>query len=336
MDIIKGEGTTICWSDPDDVREWFAGKDKGLRDKVMEMREAVKTFIKPGSSLMFGGFGYVRTPVAFVHEMIRQEIKDLKLLMVPDNYIYGLLLLAGASSEVELAFTASLEVRGLLRGIRKLFETGKVKILSEWSLGSFQWRLRAAAMGIPWTPIRSLLGSDTFRKSAAMQVTDPMTGKPITMVPACWPDVAVVHVHKADKYGNAQIIGPLMADFNLVRAAKNLVIVTEELVSPEHVREEPWRTTIPHFLVDAVVVQPYGAHPTLMPTKYYWDEDHLYEFLKVTENEEGAREYIKKYIIDSKDYWDYLENKVGLKKLKMLEDIEEGFMEPEYPWVNRK
>lgn len=143
--------------------------------------------------------------------------------------------------------------------------------------------------------------------------------------------MAVVHVHKADKYGNSQIIGPLMADFNLVRAAKNLIIVAEELVSPEHIREEPWLTTIPHFLVDAVVVQPYGAHPTLMPTKYYWDEDHLFEFLKVTETEEGgARAYIKKYILDTTDYWNYLETKVGIKKIKELEDIEEGFMEPQY------
>ncbi len=301
MDMVKGEGSTVCWSDPDDMREWFAAKDKGLKDKVMDLKDAVKTFIKPGNSLMFGGFGYVRTPpVAFAHEMIRQGVTGLKLLMVPDNYIYGLLLLAGVSNEVELAFTASLEVRGLLRGgIRRLFETGKVRVLSEWSLGSFQWRLRAAAMGIPWTPpIRSLLGSDTFRKSAAMQMVDPMTNKPITMVPACWPDVAVVHVHKADKYGNSQIIGPLMADFNLVRAAKNLIIVAEELVSPEHIREEPWLTTIPHFLVDAVVVQPYGAHPTLMPTKYYWDEDHLFEFLKVTETEEGGLGPISRNI-----YW---------------------------------
>ncbi|MEM3012561.1 MAG: CoA-transferase, partial [Candidatus Hadarchaeales archaeon] len=156
--------------------------------------------------------------------------------------------------------------------------------------------------------------------------------RPICLVPACFPDVAVIHVHECDIYGNCRIEGALVEDFELARAAKRLVVTTERIIPNERIRKEPWRTVIPYLCVDAVVEVPYGSHPCNMPGMYYFDEEHLAEYLSFTRTEEGTAEYFRKYVYGVKDFPQYLERVGGKRKLRLLERLERGRGTYSYPW----
>ena len=168
-----------------------------------------------------------------------------------------------------------------------MVESGQCQVIAEISNAGYQWRFLAAAMGLPFIPARDLLGTDTLKYSSAKVVTDPWSGKPICLLPACYPDVAIIHVTRCDCYGNAQIDGTLIEDFELARAARRLILTTEEIVPEEQIRDAPWRTCIPFYLVDAVVEVPYGSHPCQMPLHYYFDEDHIRAWMASSKTAEG-------------------------------------------------
>ena len=136
-------------------------------------------------------------------------------------------------------------------------------------------------MGVPFLPVRSLLGTDTFRHGAACAITCPFTGERLAAIPALYPDVAAIHVHEADRTGNCRIVGTTVADLDLARAAKRLIITCERLVTEDEIRREPTRTVIPFFLVDAVCEVPCGSYPGNMPGEYFSDEAHLRAWLEV-------------------------------------------------------
>jgi 3-oxoacid CoA-transferase subunit A/glutaconate CoA-transferase subunit A len=177
-------------------------------------------------------------------------------------------------------------------------------------------------MGLPFIPGRNLLGTDTFKYSSCKSVKDPFSGKPISLIPAAYPDVAFIHVHRCDVYGNAQIDSIQVEDFELSRCARRLIITTEEIIENDRIRREPWRTVIPFFVVDAVVEVPYGAHPCEMPGMYYYDEEHIAEWLELSKTLEGVDEYTKKYVFGVDDFDGYLELCGGLKKLTYLKKRE--------------
>jgi len=335
MEVLEsGEAPLLCWMDPDEAREWVRNnKSREMRPKLMSPSEAVSKFIKSGSYIAFGGFGHVRVPMVIIYEMIRQNVKNLTVAAKTAVHDVDILIAAGCVRRIEVAYAFGHELRGLSPASRRAVESGEVEVVSEWSNAAFQWRFKAAAMGLPFIPARILAGTDTFKKSSAKIVRDPYSGKPIVLIPACYPDVAVIHVHKADIYGNAQILGHTVEDFELARAAKRLIITTEKIVPTEEIRNEPDRTTIPYFLVDAVVEQPFGSHPCNMPYLYASDEEHLAEYLRLTRTKEGTEEYLNKYVYGVKDFWEYLEKVGGMRKLKYLMDLEAFRAEPVYPWV---
>jgi 3-oxoacid CoA-transferase subunit A/glutaconate CoA-transferase subunit A len=151
---------------------------------------------------------------------------------------------------------------------------------------------------------------------------DPWSGKPICLLPASYPDVAFIHVPRCDPFGNAQIDGTIIEDFELARASRRLVITTEEVIAEERVRSEPWRTVIPFYLVDAVVEIPSGAHPCQMPMRYYFDEDHIRRWLSQSRTPEGAAEYFEEFVLGVKDFQDYLEKVGGRQRLDYLRRVE--------------
>ena len=144
---------------------------------------------------------------------------------------------------------------------------------TEWTNYTLAVRFKAAAMGVPFLPVRSLLGTDTFRHSAACVVACPFTGEKVALLPALYPDVAAIHVHEADRYGNCRIRGTTVADLDLARAAKRLIITCERLIPSDDIRQDPSRTVIPFFCVDAVCEVPFGSYPGNMPYEYFSDED---------------------------------------------------------------
>ncbi len=324
MEILaEGKGELLGWHDPDENRAWVReNKPRGLKDKQMSVQEAVARFVHDGDYLALGGFGHIRVPMALVYEIIRQGRRDLVVAGKTAVHDIDVLIGAGCVSKVECAYSFGHELRGLSPAGRRAVESGQVKVVAEISNGGYQWRFLAGMMGLPFIPVRNLMGTDTFEKSSAKQVRDPWSGKPVTLLPAAYPDVALFHVPRCDKYGNVQIDGILVEDFELARAARRVIVTTEEIVDEDEIRREPDRTAIPFYVVDAVCEVPYGAHPTLMPYRYFFDEAHIYEWLTLSKTEAGAQEYFDKYVFGVPDFDAYLELIGGLRTLSELKRIE--------------
>ena len=334
--LERGEGELLGWMDPDEFREWvLKNKPREMVDKTMDIKEAVKKFVRDGDYIAFGGFGHVRVSMAAIYEIIRQRKRNLIMAGKTAVHDVDILVAAGCVSKVEVAYCFGHELRGLSPASRRMVEEGKVKVVSEWSNWGFQLRFAAAAQGIPWIPTRVMLGTDTMRKSSGMVIKCPYTGKPIALIPACFPDVAFIHVHRCDIYGNAQIDGILIEDFELARAAKRLIITTEEIIPHERIRQEPHRTVIPYFLVDAVVEVPWGSHPCNMPYLYYFDEEHIAEWLRLSKTPEGVEEYLNKYVYGVETFEEYLELIGGVKKLEYLRRLEQLRAPLIAPWARR-
>lgn len=324
MDVIEhGRGELIGWHDPDDSRAWIAEhKSRELIDKRMPLEQAVARFVEDGALLAMGGFGHVRVSMAAVYEIIRQRKRGLALAGKTAVHDSDLLIAAGCVDRIEVAYAFGHELRGLSPASRRAVERGRCRVLAETSNAAYQWRFLAAAMGVPFLPARNLLGTDTLRRSSAKVVRDPWSGKPLALLPACAPDVVFIHVPRCDRHGNAQIDGTVIEDFELARAARRLVITTETVVPEERIRDEPWRTVIPFFLVDAVVEAPFGAHPCQMPCLYYFDEDHIREWLERSRSDEGVEAYLESYVYGAADFGDYLRRVGGAARLEALRRIE--------------
>lgn len=320
---VRRVGGCRLFMDPDvdGAREYFRQRDRRLVNKVTTAREAVAALVHDGDYLSVGGFGADRIPTAVLHEIVRQGRKNLGLAGHTATHDCQILVGAGCVNRCDVAYVVGLEARGLSRASRREFESGKIEV-AEWSNAALAWRYRAAAMGVPFLPMRSLLGTDTMKNSAAIEITCPFTGKRLLAVPALYPDVAVIHVHRADVFGNCQIDGIMVADDDLARAAKRLIITTERLVPEDVIRSDPTRTVIPYFCVDAVVEVPYGSYPGNMPYEYFSDEDHLRLWLEAEEDAAGFERFLDKYIRTTPDFFAYLELCGGVKRLQELRRME--------------
>ena len=298
-------------------REHNRGKPKGLVDKRMTEAEAVKRFIHPSDYIGTELYGTVRCPVSLVHEIVRQGVKDLR---VAGQGVYELDILLGAHAIKALDLTyLGMEVYGISSCLRREVESGRTTCV-EWSNAGIAWRFKAAAMGVPFIPVRSMLGTDTLKYSAAKVVECPFTGDPICLLPALILDVGMIHVHRADKYGNAQIDGISGFAFEMARASKRLIISTEEIVDTDIIRAQPDRTIIPYFLVDAVIHAPFGSHPGEMCYVYERDEPQIKEWVELSKTEEGAQTYLDKYIRNVSNHQEYLEL-VGEERLQQLKTM---------------
>ena len=180
---------------------------------------------------------------------------------------------------MDVAYVVGLEARGLSPHARRVMESGTVEVC-EWTNYALAVRFQAAAMGVPFLPARGPCSAPTrSRRSAAKVIDCPFTGEQLVALPALYPDVAAIHVHEADRYGNCRIRGTTVADLDLARAAKRLIITCERLIPHDEIRRDPHRTAIPFFCVDAVCEVPYGSYPGNMPYEYFSDEDHLRAWL---------------------------------------------------------
>ncbi len=316
MNILdSGSGKLIQPPDIDAFREWNRNKTKELVDKRMSEAEAVRRFVHDGDYIGTELYGTVRCPMSLVREIIRQGKKNLRLagqgVMELD-----MLLAAHTVKEIDITYVG-LEVYGVSHGLRREVESGRVETVVDWSNASIAWRFKAAAMGVPFIPVRSNLGTDTFKHSAAKVVECPFTGKPICLLPALILDVGLIHVHCADKYGNAQIEGISGFAAEMARASKRLIISAEEIVDEEEIRRHPNRTIIPYYLVDAVVHAPFGSHPGEMCYIYRRDEEKIREWVEAAKEEESTQIYFQKYIFGVADHQAYLDL-IGRDRLESL------------------
>lgn len=324
MEVLEEESGLEELIQPPDVEDFrrFLREHKtmALEDKRMTEQEAVERFVHDGDYVGFELYGTCRCPMSLAREIVRQGKRSLKLAGQGLNEI-DLLIAAGLVEKLDQTYIGY-EVHGLSNILRRAAENGKLKIV-EWSNAAMAWRFKAAALVVPFIPVRSMLGTDTLKYSAAKVVRDPFTGIKLTLLPALILDVGIIHVHRADRYGNCQIDGISGFAAEMARASKRLIISTEEIIDTEEIRRYPERTIIPYFLVDAVVHAPFGSHPGDMAYMYDRDEEHLREFLEATKTEEGTQEYLEKYVYGVKDHQEYLEL-IGAERLEELKQGVQG------------
>ncbi len=317
MEVIES-GTAELFQppDPDGFREWVhTRKNTGMTDKVMSEHEAISRFVSDGDYIGTELYGTVRAPMSLVRELVRQGKKHLRVAGQGIHEI-DLLLAADLVDTLDITYVAW-EVYGISSCLRRAVESGRVKT-AEWSNGAITWRFKAAAMGVPFLPVRSMLGTDTLRYSAAKVVPDPFTGKPVCLIPALYLDVGLIHVHRADRYGNCQIDGISGFAAEMARASKKLIVSTEEIISTDKIRKYPEQTIIPYYLVDAVVEAKYGSHPGEMCYRYWRDGEHLQQFLKDSADPVKTKAYLDKWVYGPKNHQEYIEL-VGLDRLRELE-----------------
>jgi acyl CoA:acetate/3-ketoacid CoA transferase alpha subunit len=335
MDVIQeGMGKLVGWHDPDEHRKWVAeNKSRELKDKTCTVKEAVEKYVKDGDYIASGGFGHVRVSMSLVYEIIRQGKKNLTMAGKTAVHDQDILIGAGCVNKVEAAYSFGHELRGLSPASRRAVESGQCEVVAEISNAGYQWRFLGGMMNVPFIPARNMLGTDTLKHSSAKVVKCPFTGKPITLIPSCNPDVVILHVHRCDVNGNAQIDGIAVEDFELARAARRLIITTEKIISEEQIREKPYLTTVPFYYADAVIEMPYGSHPCLMPYEYYFDEEMIGEWLKMSKSAEGAKEYFDKYVFSVKTFEEYLGLCGGIERLNYLKRLEDLRAPLTAPWI---
>jgi len=315
--LESGIGELLQPVDINAFREHNRGKPKGLIDKRMTEAEAVDKFIHDGDYIGTELYGTVRCPQSLVNEIVRQRVKNLR---VAGQGVYELDILLGAGCVSALDHTyIGMEVYGISNCLRREVESGRVKCV-DWSNAGIAWRFKAAAMGVPFIPVRSMLGTDTLKYSAAKVVECPFTGDPIALLPALVLDVGLIHVHRADKFGNAQIDGISGFAFEMARASKRLIISCEEIVDTDFIRSQPDRTIIPYYIVDAVVHAPFGSHPGEMCYIYERDEPQIKKWVDASKTVESTESFLEKYIFGVADHQQYLDL-IGPDRLHKLKDM---------------
>jgi len=316
-DTVVARGELFTSPDANAAREFFRHKSRALTNKLMSVRDAVARFVHDGDYLASGGFGGVRIASAVLHEIVRQRKKNLGFAGHTATHDFQILAAGECFDRCDAAYIVGLEMRGLSPNARRYMESGKVRV-TDWSNATLGWRMKAAAMGLPFLPARSLLGTDVFKHSAAKEITCPFTGEKLVALPALFPDIGIVHAHRADVYGNAQIDGISVADYDVVRASKHVIVSVERIVSTDEIRQDPSKTLVPYWLVDAVCHVPYGGYPGDMPYEYFSDEDHIAAWLEAEKDPATFAAFLDKHIYGTRDFDEYLALNGGARRMAEL------------------
>ncbi len=294
------------------LREETQRRDRGLREKVMSLEEAA-SFVNDGDHVALGGCTMSRTPFASIWALVRARKKDLvvsrSIVSTEGDICYA----AGLSSHIITSWFSQGIVWGVSRVMRQHTESGAARF-EEWSHMSMGLRYRAGAMGIPFMPVRSMIGSGVAERvrEDVKEIDCPFTGERLMVLPALNPDVALIHVQRADPYGNAQFDGLQFMDMDIAMAANKVILTTERIVANDQIRRAPDHTRIPFFTVDAVVEAPYGSAPHECYGLYEPFFDHLDAYAGRTKEDPaaGARSYLEEYYYGPDSWQDYL-NRLG-------------------------
>ena len=290
----------------------------------MSAQEAVRRFVFDGALVGVGGQTIGRSAMSIYHEIIRQGKKDLFLVGCNLSLCMDMLVGAGLVRRTECG-TGNMERFGTTFAWRRAIEQGKLEN-EDYSHLAMATRFLGGEMGLPFMPTQSLLGSDILnRKHSTTGKKFELIANPwnpeekVALLPSLNPDVSIIHAQKADSMGNLIIEGFLAHEPEMIRASKRVVVSCEEIVPSEEIRRYPERTTIAYPYVSAVVLQPWGAHPTGTYRYYSHDAEHIREYQKAA-REGGAafQKYLEHYIFSSSCFDEYLEKVGGLKKYNAL------------------
>ncbi len=288
------------------------------RSKLMTLPEAAG-LVKDGEYIALGGFSITRCVVGFVHELIRQGRKDL--VVSEDIGGWDLDLLVGAGCVRKLICSGgSLDVFGSIKRTMNAFLKKRIE-WEEYSNLAVEFKYLAGALGRPYIPIKSMLGSDLVKHLPPenyRETTCPFTGEKLLLLRPLNPDWGVVHVQRADPTGNAQIDGPRWDNIELTRASKRVIVTAEDIVDRACIERQPELTAIPDYLVEAVVHLPFGAYPTNCYKYYDYDFHHFQHYVRINETEEGFRKYLEENILGVESFEAYLDKWIDMERLGKL------------------
>ncbi len=249
---------------------------------------------------------YSRTPIAAVHEIIRKRKHDLTITRNLCSFESELLIVSGAARKFITAWFSVGVPWGVSRILRNFVERGEIQ-MEEWSHLGLALRYQAAAMGVPFLPTLSMLGSDYTKHLPVKEISCPFTDRRVLLVPALFPDITILHVQRADRYGNVQIDGMPFLDREMAMASSKVIVTTEKIVDINQIRAENDKTFLPFFVVDAVVEVPYGAYPGECQGLYEPDFDHIDEYVRLSEKGGvGVKDYLDKYISQESSFDEFL------------------------------
>jgi glutaconate CoA-transferase subunit A len=279
--------------------------------KLIPLSQAVEKYIRDGDTLYAAGFTHL-IPFAAGHEIIRQGKKNLTLARATPDLIYDMMVAAGCACKVIFSYMGNPGV-GSLRIVRAEIEAGKLD-WEEYSHFGMISRLQAGAAGLPFMPMNPTAAGDLERANPFYRtLADPYSGRPVVVVPALNPDVAIIHVQRADIEGNAHIWGIIGEQKEAAFAAGRVILTAEEIVDESIIRSDPNRTLIPGFIVDAVCHVPYCAHPSY--TQGYYDRDNAFylEWDRISADRAATQKWLDEWVFGVKDraeYWEKLGREV--------------------------
>ena len=295
------------------LREETLRRDRGLREKVMSLEEAAR-LVNDGDHVAIGGCTMSRTPLAMIWALLRARRRDLVVSRSITSTEGDLFFASGASKHV----ITSWFTQGIVWGVSKVmrhYTENKLARFEEWSHMSMGLRYRAGAMGVPFMPSRSMMGSDVGRRvgDELKTMACPFTGEQVVLLPALNPDVALIHVQRCDAYGNAQLDGLQFMDIDMAMAANRVILTTERIVSNDQIRRTPDLTRIPFFAVEAVVEAPIGCAPHECYGVYEPFFSHLDAYAARTAKDpvKGCQDYLEEYYYAPKSWPGYL-TKLGM------------------------
>lgn len=289
------------------------------KGKALSLSEAVERFIPHGASIVMGTALECLIPFAAGHEIIRQGKRNLTLIGPISDILFDQLIGAGCVRRVIAAWVGNV-AHGSGYNFRRALEEGIPYPIEmeDHSNFSVALALEAAALGVPYLPTKTLLGSDILARNAGFKVGPcPFTGQPLVLVPALEPDLAILHVQRADLHGGSHVWGPTGVTGAAARAAKHVILLAEEIVPPQVIRSDPNRTLVPPFRVNAVVHCPQGGHPS--PVQGYYNRDHAAytEYHQRSATRDAFLDWLKEWVLGVGDRAGYLA-RLGQTRLAAL------------------
>ena len=286
--------------------------------KVKSLHEAIATDVQDGMSVAMGCGLESLIPFAASHEIIRQRKRKLTLIAPISDIQFDQLIGAGCVEKIISSWVGNVAA-GLGHNYRRAAEAGipnsiEIEEHSNFTIGL---GLQAAASGLPFLPTKTVKGSDVSKGAQFKRVNCPFTGEELLAVRAIRPDVAVLHVQRADKEGNAHVWGNFGVTREAALAAKKVILTCEEIVDHQVILSDPNRTVIPGFVVTSVVHEPFGSHPSSTQGYSRRDDDFYFEYHKATRTSEGFEQWLQKYVLGVKDHRAFL-NLLGSERIARL------------------
>ncbi len=289
-------------------------RERSRVDKVVSADEAARR-VHDGDHIAVGGTLYSRTPMSLLFAVLRAQRTALTLSRPLTCYEAELFLVTGAADRIVTSWMGIGLQWGLSPVLRRYVEDG-LATYDEWSHLAIGLRYKAGAMGVPFLPSFTMLGSDLAGALDLATVACPYTSERLLAVPALHPDVALIHVHRADVYGNSQIDGYRHMDADMARAARTVIVSAEQIVPEDVIAKDPASTVLPHFAVDAVVEAPFGSYPHECYGLYEADTDHFDDYVasQRAEGLDAVRKYVARNVTGVEDFQGFLDG-VGTERL---------------------